>query len=148
MEKFESRAEATWIGDLEGGSGMIEFASGAFPNVPVTWASRTVSSDGKTSPEELIAAAHAACYAMAFTNTLVTGGHKPEHLHVESVVTFGPKEGGGAQVMSSKLTVRGKVPSLDQAGFQEWAEKGEAGCPVSNALRGNLEITVNAILEP
>ncbi len=147
MANFESRAEAVWNGDLAGGSGMIEFGSGAFPNAPVTWASRTESSDGKTSPEELVAAAHSACYAMAFTNTLVTGGHKPEHIFVESVVAFGPKDGGGMEVKSSTLNVRGKVPSLDQAGFEEWAAKGEQGCPISNALRGNIEITVNATLE-
>ncbi len=147
MANFESKAEATWKGDLSSGSGTIAFATGALPNTSVTWAARTESSNGMTSPEELIAAAHASCFSMALTNTLVTGGHAPDHLHVESVVAFGPKEGGGMEVKSSVLSVRGKVPSLDQAGFEEWAAKGEAGCPVSNALRGNIEITVNATLE-
>jgi osmotically inducible protein OsmC len=147
MANFESKASAQWQGDLFSGSGEIAFASGAFPDVPVTWASRTESSGGKTSPEELIAGAHAACYAMALTNTLVQGGHAPERIHVEAVVAFGPKDGGGMEVKSSRLSVRGRVPSLDQAGFQEWAEKGEQGCPVSNALRGNIDITVEASLE-
>ncbi|HYI25728.1 MAG TPA: OsmC family peroxiredoxin [Thermomicrobiales bacterium] len=146
-ENFESRAEATWQGDLPTGNGTISFGTGAMPDVPVTWSARTESSDGMTSPEELIAAAHASCFSMALTNTLVTGGHQPESLHVEAVVAFGPKDGGGMEVKSSVLTVRARVPSLDQAGFQEWAEKGEQGCPVSNALRGNIEITVEATLE-
>lgn len=147
MANFESKAESTWRGDLPSGNGIITFASGAFPDAPVTWAARTEESNGMTSPEELIAAAHASCYSMALTNTLVTGGHQPEYIHVESVVAFGPKEGGGVEVKSSRLSVRGKVPSLDQAGFEEWVVKGEEGCPISNVLRGNIEITVEATLE-
>jgi lipoyl-dependent peroxiredoxin len=147
MANFVSVAETAWDGDLFSGSGMVEFNSGALPNSPVTWAARTESSDGKTSPEELIAAAHSSCYAMAFSNTLATAGHKPEHLYVTSSVSFGPKDGGGMEVKSSALTVRGKVPGIDQAQFEELAKQGEQGCPVSNALRGNIEITVSATLE-
>jgi len=148
MANFNSTAEATWKGDLQGGSGMIEFGTGAFPNVPVTWASRTESSDGKTSPEELVAAAHASCYSMALSHVLATSGHKPEHVHVTATVGFGPKAGGGGfEVKSSALEVRGRVPGLDQAAFEKLAQEGEQGCPVSNALRGNIEITVNATLE-
>jgi lipoyl-dependent peroxiredoxin len=147
MANVERSAETAWNGDLTSGSGMVEFNSGAFPNVPVTWAARTESSDGKTSPEELIAGAHSSCYAMAFSNTLTTAGHKPEHLYVTATVGFGPKVGGGMEVKSSALNVRGKVPGLDQAGFEALAIEGEKGCPVSNALRGNIEITVNATLE-
>jgi osmotically inducible protein OsmC len=148
MANFNSTAEATWNGDLQGGSGMIEFGTGAFPNSPVTWASRTESSNGKTSPEELVAAAHASCYAMAFSHVLSTAGHQPEHVHVTSTVGFGPKAGGGGfEVKSSALEVRGKVPGLDQAAFEKLANEGEQGCPISNALRGNIEITVNATLE-
>lgn len=149
MTDFESRAESTWVGDLQGGSGMIEFDSGAFPNAPVTWASRTEAANGKTSPEELVAAAHASCYAMAFSHVLATAGHKPEHVHVTATIGFGPNEGGeGFKVKSSALDVRGKVPGLDQATFEQLAKDGDQGCPISNALRGNIEITVNATLEP
>lgn len=148
MANFSSTAEATWIGDLQGGSGMIEFGTGACPNAPVTWASRTESSDGKTSPEELVAAAHASCYAMAFSHVLANGGHKPEHVHVAATVGFGPKAGGGGfEVKSSALEVRGKVSGLDQAAFERLAAEGEQGCPISNALRGNIDITVKATLE-
>jgi osmotically inducible protein OsmC len=146
-KNIERSAEASWIGDLSSGSGMIEFTSGAFPNAPVTWASRTESSDGKTSPEELIAAAHSSCYSMALSNTLTTAGHKPDHLYVTATVGFGPKEGGGMEVKSSALNVRGKVPGIDQAAFEKLAAEGEQGCPISNALRGNIEITVTATLE-
>ncbi|CAN5777197.1 MAG: OsmC family peroxiredoxin [Thermomicrobiales bacterium] len=147
MANFESTAKATWNGDLSG-SGTVEFASGAIANAPVSWASRTESSNGKTSPEELVAAAHASCYAMAFSNLLATAGHQPEQLNVSAVVGFGPKEGGGGfEVKSSVLSVQGQVPGLDQAEFEKLASEGEQACPISNALRGNIEITVNATLE-
>ena len=144
MGNFISTAETSWDGDLSSGSGMIEFNSGAFSNAPVTWAARTESSDGKTSPEELVAAAHSSCYAMAFSHHLTNSGHKPEHLYVTAKVAFGPKEGGGMEVKSSALTVRGKVPGIDQAQFEELAAQGEKACPISNALRGNIDITVSA----
>lgn len=144
---MKSIASAAWEGSLTGGSGMVEFSSGAIANSPVSWASRTESANGKTSPEELVAAAHASCYAMAFSNTLTTAGHQPQHLFVTSTVEFGPKEGGGMEVKSSALEVRGKVHGIDQAQFEELATQGEQGCPISNALRGNVTITVSATLE-
>ncbi len=148
MANFESTATALWNGDLMGGSGTVNFATGALPQASLTWASRTESSDGKTSPEELVAAAHASCYAMAFSHVLANAGHKPDHVHVTSTVGFGPKEGGGGfEVKSSALEVRGKVAGLDQAAFEKLAVEGEQGCPISNALRGNIEISVNATLE-
>ena len=147
MTNFESTAKATWNGDLTG-SGTVEFASGAIANAPVSWASRTESSNGKTSPEELVAAAHAACYAMAFSHVLGTAGHTPDRLNVSAVVGFGAKDGGGGfEVKSSTLSVSGTVPDLDQEEFEKLAAEGEKGCPISNALRGNIEITVNATLE-
>lgn len=147
MANMKSTASAAWEGSLTAGSGMVEFNSGAFSNAPVSWASRTESANGKTSPEELVAAAHASCYAMAFSNVLTTAGHEPQRLYVTSTVEFGPKEGGGMEVKSSALTVRGKVPGIDQAQFEQLAAEGEQGCPISNALRGNIEITVSATLE-
>ena len=143
----ESRAHAVWAGDLVGGSGAVTVASGAFPEQAVTWAARTNRPDPKTSPEELIAAAHAACYAMAFSNTLATAGHPPEHLDVDAVCRLDPLDGGGVAITHLDLTVRGRVAGLDQAAFQRLAEEGERGCPVSNALRGNVEIGLSVTLE-
>jgi osmotically inducible protein OsmC len=147
-QPIERSATTEWRGDLAAGNGMLSFASGGFPNVPVTWASRTEDSNGMTSPEELIAAAHSSCYAMAFTHTLTEAGHKPSDLNVTSKVGLEPKAGGGFAVTTSALTVRGHVPSLDQAQFAEYATKAEKACPVSNALRDNVTITVDATLEP
>ncbi len=142
----ESRANAVWEGDLMGGSGKVSVASGAFPEQAVTWQARTHRPDTKTSPEELIAAAHAACYAMAFSHTLAEAGHTPEHVAVEAACEFGPVEGGFA-ITRINLTARGRVPGIDQAEFARLAEEGEHGCPVSNALRGNVEIGLAVTLE-
>src|SRR5216117_1718094 len=135
MLKAERRAEVEWQGDLIHGNGtIVSVGSGALGNLPVTWASRTERSDGKTSPEELLAAAHATCYAMAFSHALAQAGNAPERLHVTSTVTFAPKEGGGFAVTRSALEVNGRVPGLDQDGFPQAAEEAEKGCPISNAI--------------
>jgi lipoyl-dependent peroxiredoxin len=148
MAMADRRAEATWAGTLTEGSGTLDLvSSGVASALPITWASRTEKPDGRTSPEELLAAAHASCYAMAFSATLGRGGTPPESLHVTAVVSLNPKEGGGVEVTDSALTVRGTVPGLDQAGFQEAAETGEQGCPISNAIRNNVNITVTATLD-
>ena len=147
MAGVERQAHTLWEGPLIGGKGDTELASSGIGRFPVTWAARTESPGGKTSPEELLAAAHATCYAMAFSNFLAQAGNPPERLHVTSTVTFAPKEGGGFAVTRSALEVTGVVPGLDQDGFQQAAEEGEKGCPISNVLRGNLEITVKATLE-
>ncbi len=147
MAGVQRQAHTLWEGPLFGGKGDTEFASSGIGRFPVTWAARTESPDGKTSPEELLAAAHATCYAQAFSNTLAQAGNPPERLHVTSTVSFEPKEGGGFAVTRSALEVNGVVPGLDQDGFQQAAEQAEKGCPISNAIRGNLEITVKATLE-
>jgi osmotically inducible protein OsmC len=143
----ESRASALWQGDLGSGSGKVSVASGAFPEQAVTWAARTNRPDPKTSPEELIAAAHAACYAMAFSHTLAEAGHAPEQVSVDAACRFDPVEGGGFAITRIDLTVRGRVPGIDQAEFERLAGDGERGCPVSNALRGNVEIGLAVTLE-
>jgi osmotically inducible protein OsmC len=143
----EKSANAVWHGTLTEGSGTFSLeSSGVIKDSPVSWASRTGAADGKTSPEELIAAAHAACYAMAFSYALGNAGTPADSLDVTSNVGFGPKPGGGMQVTHSHLVVNGKVPGLTQEQFQQAAEDAEKGCPVSNALRNNLEITVEATL--
>ena len=146
MAMADRQAHTLWEGSLIGGKGDTEFDSSNIGRFPVTWAARTESPDGKTSPEELLAAAHATCYAMAFSNFLTEAGNAPERLHVTSTVSLDPKE-GGVVVTRSALEVNGVVPGLDQDGFQQAAEEAEKGCPISNAIRGNLEITVKATLE-
>jgi lipoyl-dependent peroxiredoxin len=136
----ERRAQVSWRGDLMSGEGTIEsVGSGAFGPLDVTWASRTESSDGKTSPEELIAAAHAACFSMALSHGLAQAGTPPESLSVSATVTFVP----GTGITSSALEVEGNVPGLDEAGFRQAAEQAKDGCPVSGALKGNVELSVN-----
>ena len=141
----ESTANAVWEGDLAHGGGRVAPASGAFDEQEVTWASRTSRSAGKTSPEELIAAAHAACYAMAFSHTLAEGGHAPERVEVSATATFETE--GGPRISTMALTVRGRVPGIDDSVFQEAANAAKGGCPVSGALKGNVEITLDATLD-
>src|SRR6266516_4799565 len=141
------RAEVTWEGDLAHGSGKVSAASsGAFSDLAVTWASRTERSDGKTSPEELIAAAHASCFAMALSFGLGNSGTPPERLSVSAEVTF-DRADQGFRVVSSALTVRGRVPGLDAEGFRKAAEGAKENCPVSQALKGNVDLSVAATLE-
>jgi lipoyl-dependent peroxiredoxin len=146
MSMADRQAHAVWEGSLFEGKGELEFVSSGIGRFPITWASRVEKADGRTSPEELIAAAHASCYAMALSNTLAGDGTPPERLHVVATVSLDPKQGGGIEVTKSALEVTGTVPGLDQAGFQAAAERGEQACPISNALRGNLQITVTATL--
>jgi osmotically inducible protein OsmC len=140
-------AEVTWKGDLIGGAGTIDYvSSGAFSRMPVTWASRTEAHDGRTSPEELIAAAHAACFSMAFSSRLAKNGTPATQLKVRAVVTF-DKTDAGWGIASSALDVRGVVPGIDAATFTELAESAKDGCPVSGALKGNVALSVAATLE-
>ncbi len=144
MATAERRAEVVWEGNLARGNGSFTVGSGAMGEQSVTWASRTERSDGKTSPEELIAAAHASCFAMALSNVLDEGGTPPERLQINAVCTFDVENG---KVSSVDLDIRGRVPGLDAEGFQSAVEQADQGCPVSNALRGNVEIRVNASLD-
>lgn len=145
MALAERRAEVTWTGTLREGNGTLSAGSGALNNMPVTWASRTEQPGGKTSPEELIASAHAACYAMAFSNTLAQAGKPPEQLDVTAVCSL-DRTDTGLKISTMTLEVRGKVPGITADQFSELAQKAELGCPVSNALRNNVQISVNAQL--
>ncbi|HET9539702.1 MAG TPA: OsmC family peroxiredoxin [Candidatus Limnocylindria bacterium] len=138
-------ATVTWNGDLASGEGSVTAGSGIFTDIPVSWPSR-IEPQGPTSPEELLAAAHAACYAMAFSGGLARRGTPPEHLHVEAEVTF-DKVGDGWGVTSSRLMVLGHVDGISAADFEAAAQDAKDGCPISSALKGNLEITVDATLE-
>ena len=139
-----SRADVTWQGDLMHGSGKVKVASGAFGEFPVTWATRAERTHGGTSPEELIAAAHAACYSMAFSNGLAKAGHAPERLNTTAEVEFVP----GTGITTITLTVKGHIHHLDQAEFEKLAEEAKVGCPVSQALKGNVKINLQAELDP
>jgi len=134
-----------WEKDLLKGSGTVTVGSGAFRQFPVTWASRTEGSGGKTSPEELLAAAHASCYAMALSATLARRGTPPERLDVTAVCSF-ERVGDGWNVTTSQLSVKGRVPSLDKTTFEEVARAAEKTCPISNAIRNNVDITLSASL--
>lgn len=141
------RADVLWQGDLLSGSGVVTASSSrAFAELPVSWASRTEAPGGRTSPEELIAAAHASCFAMALSFGLANAKTPPTRLDVSAAVTF-DKADGGWRVISSTLTVRGRVPGLDQDGFRRAAEAAKDGCPVSQALKGNVALSVQATLE-
>jgi osmotically inducible protein OsmC len=145
MAIADRTANTVWEGGLAKGKGTTSLKSGATDDLPVTWASRTERSDGKTSPEELIAAAHASCYAMALSHELGEAGHDPERLDVTSVVTLDEVD-GAPTVTTSKLTVRGRVPGIDQSAFEEAAQGAGKNCPVSRAL-GGVDIQVDAKLE-
>jgi osmotically inducible protein OsmC len=138
----ESSATTTWQGSLTKGSGITHPQSGAFEDVEVTWASRTSRSAGKTSPEELLAASHASCYCMALSKELSEAGNEPEQLEATATVAFVPGEG----VKSSHIVVQGRVPGIDQSRFEEAAASAGQNCPISAALKGNIDITVDATL--
>lgn len=146
MPALVSRAEATWTGALAQGNGTVSAASGAFTDLPVTWSARTEEHGSLTSPEELIAAAHATCFSMALSGELGRAGTPPERLDVSADVTFEKREAGWT-VATSALTVRGVVPGSSADAFLAAAEKTRDGCPVSRALMGNVEMTVDARLE-
>jgi lipoyl-dependent peroxiredoxin len=141
------RADVTWSGDLATGKGNVSGASsGAFKQLAVSWPRRSeADANGVTSPEELLAAAHASCYAMAFSAGLARAGSAPQSLEVSATVTF-DKVGDGFKVVSSALEVRGRVPDMDEATFVKAAEAAKDGCPISQALKGNVDLSVSATL--
>jgi osmotically inducible protein OsmC len=140
------RATVSWDGDLASGTGTASSGtSGTFSDLPVSWASRTEAPSGRTSPEELLAAAHASCFAMALSAGLVRSGMKPEHLDVTADVTF-DKVGEAWSVVSSRLTVRGRVPGASADAFRAAADDAKQNCPISRALKGNVELSVDASL--
>jgi lipoyl-dependent peroxiredoxin len=139
----ERRAQVTWNGDLMTGSGTIEsVTSGAFGGLGVTWRARSEEPGGQTSPEELIAAAHAACFSMALSNGLAQEGHTADELQTSAAVTFQPGEG----ITKIALAVEARVPGIDEDAFQRAAEQAKENCPVSTALASVPEITLEARL--
>jgi len=143
----ERTATVTWTGDLTSGSGAVSAGtSQLFTDLPVSWSTRTEAPAGETSPEELLAAAHASCFSMALSGALAKGGTPPEHLHVSATVTF-DKVGEAWTVVSSQLDVVGVVPGLSEADFDSAAQNAKENCPVSRALRGNVSLSVASTLE-
>ncbi len=139
-------ASAVWYGDLRGGKGTFSASSGAFQDLGYSFMTRFENNPG-TNPEELIAAAHASCYSMAFANTLAKKGYAPESIRTRATTVFSPKEGGGFRVSRMRLEVEGKVPNIDQATFEQIAKEADQGCPISNLLRPGVDaIEVNAKL--
>jgi len=149
MADVSREATVSWQGDLAKGGGEVELTSShAAGPLPVSFVTRASDrTGGETSPEELIAAAHASCYAMSLAGVLARGGNAPESLEVSARVTIEKPPEGGIRIASSALHARGRAEGLDSAGFEEAARKAEESCPVSNALRGNLELTIDAELE-
>ncbi len=142
------QATVVWNGDLASGKGSVSAASsGVFNSLDVSWARRSeADANGVTSPEELLAASHASCYAMALSAGLGRAGTPPQTLNVSAKVTF-DRVADGFKVTSSALEVRGRVAGIDEAAFSKAAEAAKDGCPISQALKGNVELSVQATLE-
>jgi osmotically inducible protein OsmC len=141
------RASVRWSGNLDLGLGSVSAdTSGAFRDLAVTWPSRTEAPEGRTSPEELLAAAHASCFSMALAGTLTREGTPPGDLSVSATVTF-QREEGKWSVVSSHLDVRGRIEGLTQEGLADAAERAKENCPISRALKGNVALSVEATLE-
>lgn len=140
MPPIQRTATGAWRGDLRSGTGQIDSTSGVLQATPFTFATRFENAKG-TNPEELIAAAHAACFSMAFSNHLAQAGHTPDEITTRATITL-----DNGSINKMHLETRGRVPGLDEAAFKEHAEEAEKKCPVSNLLRPGLEITLDAAL--
>ncbi len=139
-------ADVTWNGDLLTGAGTIDYvSSGVFSRMPVSWAARTGPHNGKTSPEELLAAAHASCFSMAFSARLAKNGTPATKLKVKAEISF-DNASGSWKVTTSTITVEGDVPGIDLETFRTIAEDAKENCPISGAIKGNVELIVDASL--
>lgn len=134
-------ARTRWTGDLQDGNGVTTFVSSGLPDTPVTWAARTNNPEGKTSPEELIAAAHTSCFSMAFSGALGKAGYTAEEIVTEAAVTFKP----GTGITDIALTVHAVIPGIDNDEFQQIASGSKENCPVSQALKA-VPISLEATL--
>jgi lipoyl-dependent peroxiredoxin len=147
MPRVERDATVTWEGNVARGGGTISAATGAFEGLPYSLATRIEAPEGRTSPEELLAAAHAACFAMSLASELSTAGSPPEHLEVRATVTLDELEGGSHRIVSSTLLARARVKEVGQAALQRLAEAASEGCPLSALIDASAHVTVNATLE-
>jgi osmotically inducible protein OsmC len=147
MPKVQREANVTWRGNIARGSGSITAGTGAFEELPYSLATRVERPDGKTSPEELLAAAHAACFAMSLAGELTGAGSPPDQLDVTATVTLDEVDGGSHRIVSSELLARARVTGLDAAEFERLAEAASEGCPLSKLIEASAQVTVNARLE-
>jgi lipoyl-dependent peroxiredoxin len=143
MAMKDNRADVVWEGGLQDGKGSLKVASGAFPELTVTFSARTEGAERTTNPEELIAAAHAICYSMALSHRLGQNGTPATRLHVSATSSL-DRVDGGLKITAVQLDVQGEVPELAPDEFDRLAREAEEKCPVSNALRGNVDIRLNA----
>ena len=141
----ERTANAEWQGDLLSGSGKVSTQSGVIRDATVKWSSRAEAADENTSPEELIAAAHATCVSMALAGGLARAGTPPQRLETEATATF-DKVGEGFRMTTMRITIRGQVEGLDEEGFRQAAEQAKENCPVSQALKGSVDVSLDAAL--
>jgi osmotically inducible protein OsmC len=146
MPEITRRASAVWKGDLQKGEGRMSTESGALQDEAYSFATRFGNRPG-SNPEELLAAAHSACYSMAFANTLAKQGYDPQSIETHAACILVPKEGGGFRIGRMHLQTRGKVPGIDKETFVKIAHEADESCPVSNLLRPGLEIELDLTLE-
>src|SRR4051795_6516253 len=147
MPRVQREANVEWAGNVARGSGTISAATGAFEGLPYSLATRVEKPDGKTSPEELLAAAHAACFAMSLAGELSGAGSPPEHLDVQATVTLDQVEDGSHRIVASELLARARVEDMDQATLAKLAETAHDGCTFSKLIEASAEVTVTATLE-
>lgn len=147
MAITERSARTIWEGDLKTGEGRVSSGIGTFTDLPMSLPTRIGEANGYSSPEDLLAASHSGCLAMNLSGTLANNGTPAERLDVNAVVGVGPKDGGGLEVKHSHVTISGKVPGITEEEFVKLAEQAEQTCPISNALRGNIEITTEISFE-
>jgi len=147
MPRIVRKAEVAWEGSIARGAGVATATSSGAFTLPVTLASRIAEPDGKTSPEELLAAAHATCFITSIGSELARAGTPPEHLDVRCTITMDEVEGRGHQIIHSAIDATGVVPGCDEAGFAQAAEAADAGCPFSALIKASATVSVNATLE-
>ena len=147
MPRVQRQADVTWEGNVARGSGTIAASTGAFEALPYSLATRVEDPSGQTSPEELLAAAHAACFAMSLASELSNAGSAPEHLDVRAVVTLDEVEGGSHRIVASELLARARVKETDGGTLQRMAEAASKGCPLSALIEASARVTVKATLE-
>ena len=147
MPRVQREAKVTWEGNVARGGGAISAATGAFEDLPYSLATRVEKPDGKTSPEELLAAAHAACYAMSLAGELAGAGNAPEHLDVRAVVTLDQVDDGSHRIVASELFARARVTGIDAAALRQVAAAASKGCTFSALIEASGTVTVNATLE-
>lgn len=147
MPRVQRSADVTWEGNVARGSGAITGSTGTFADLPYSLASRIEKADGKTSPEELLAAAHAACFAMGLAGELAGAGSPVEHLDVRATVTLDQVEDGSHRIVASELLARARVKEIDAETLQRLAASASAGCPFTKLIEASATVTVNATLE-